>query len=116
LCLKSQIPSTKKQTSSKLQAPNSKEIPNYKHQITTIKHQVTNTNDLNYFDLFSIDENIFFNSFASCLKFWASLAFFKVIYWFVIWNFGHAQRRRLRRVLIFICNLMLVIWNLIYSI
>jgi hypothetical protein len=34
LCLKSQIPSTKKQTSSKLQAPYSKEIPNYKHQIT----------------------------------------------------------------------------------
>jgi hypothetical protein len=42
LCLKSQIPNTKKQTSSKLQAPrqkdggqaNSKEIPNYKHQIS----------------------------------------------------------------------------------
>jgi hypothetical protein len=85
LCLKSQISSTKKQTSSKLQAPrqkdggqaNSKEIPNYKIQITS-------TNDLNYFDLYSIDENIFFNSFASCIKFWASLAFFKIIYWFVI--------------------------------
>jgi hypothetical protein len=49
LCLKSQIPSTKKQTSSKLQAPNSKEIPK-----------------------------------------------------FVILNFGHAQRRRLRRVLLFV--------------
>ncbi len=34
LCLKSQNTSTKKQTSSKLQAPNSKEIPNYKHQIS----------------------------------------------------------------------------------
>jgi hypothetical protein len=31
LRLKSQIPSTKKQTSSKLQAPNSSETPNYKH-------------------------------------------------------------------------------------
>jgi hypothetical protein len=29
LCLKSQIPSTKKQTSSKLQAPNLKEIPKF---------------------------------------------------------------------------------------
>ena len=31
---------------------------------------------------------------------------------FEILNFGHAQRRRLRRVLGFICNLVLEIWNL----
>jgi len=40
LCLKSQILSTKKQTSSKLQAPNSNEIPNYKHQISN-KSQIS---------------------------------------------------------------------------
>jgi len=39
------------------------EITNLKHQITN-KSQITNTNDLNYFDLSGIDENIFFNSFA----------------------------------------------------
>jgi len=30
---------------------------------------------------------------------------------FVICFFGHAQRRRLRRVLIFICYLYFVIWD-----
>jgi hypothetical protein len=29
-------------------------------------------------------------------------------------NFGHAQRRRLRRVLVFVWYLIFVIWNLIY--
>ena len=53
------------------------EIPNLKHQIPN-KSQIPNTNNLNYFDFSSIDENIFFNSFASCIKLWASLAFFKL--------------------------------------
>jgi len=39
------------------------EIPNSKHQIPN-KSQIPNTNDLNYFDFSSIDENIFFNSFG----------------------------------------------------
>jgi len=26
-------------------------------------------------------------------------------------NFGHAQRRRLRRVLLFVCHLVFDIWN-----
>ena len=43
------------------------EIPNSKHQIPN-KSQIPNTNDLNYFDFSSIDENIFFNSFASCIQ------------------------------------------------
>jgi len=54
------------------------EIPNLKHQITN-KSQIPNANNLNYFDFFSIDENIIFSSFASCIKFRASLAFFKII-------------------------------------
>jgi hypothetical protein len=31
---------------------------------------------------------------------------------FGILNFGHAQRRRLRRVLGFVCDLEFVIWNI----
>jgi hypothetical protein len=48
------------------------------------KSQIPNTNDLNYFDFSGIEENIFFNSFSE-LK----CPFFKVIYWFAIWDFGH---------------------------
>jgi len=54
------------------------EIPNSKHQIPN-KSQIPNTNDLNYFDFSSIDENIFFNSFSEL-----ECPFFKIIYWFVI--------------------------------
>jgi hypothetical protein len=82
--MKFQIPSIKFQINSKYQAPNSKYRAKGRQE-----SQIPNTNDLNYFDFSSIDENIFFNSLASCIKFWASLAFFKTIYWFVIWNFGH---------------------------
>jgi len=62
------------------------EIPNSKHQIPN-KSQILNTNDQNYFDFSRIDENIFFNSFASCIK--LECSFFKIIYWYAIWNFGH---------------------------
>jgi hypothetical protein len=34
-----------------------------------------------------------------------------VVFLFGILNFGHAQRRRLRRVLKFICHFEFVIWN-----
>jgi len=51
-------------------------IPNHNTQIPN-NIKIPKTNDLNYFDFSSIDENIFFNSFASCIKFWASLAFLK---------------------------------------
>ena len=54
-----------------------KTTANSKHQIPN-KSQIPNTNDLNYFDFSRIDENIFFNSFASCIKSWASLAFFRL--------------------------------------
>jgi len=35
----------------------------------------------------------------------------RLFFLFGILNFGHAQRRRLRRVLLFICFLGFVIWN-----
>jgi hypothetical protein len=47
------------------------------------KSQIPNTNDLNYFDFSSIDENIFFNSFSEL-----ECPFFKIIYGFVISNSG----------------------------
>ena len=59
------------------------EISNSKHQILN-KSQIPNTNDLNYFDFSSIDENIFFNSFSEL-----ECPFFKIIYGFVIWDFSH---------------------------
>ncbi|OEU62834.1 MAG: hypothetical protein BA867_03560 [Desulfobacterales bacterium S5133MH16] len=48
--MKSQIPNSKFQINPKSQASNPKQIPN--------------TNNLNYSDFSSIDENIFFNSFG----------------------------------------------------
>jgi len=71
------------------------EISNFKHQ-TPNKFQISNAKfqtglkqPISYFGFSSIDENIFFNSLASCIRFWPSLVFFKIIHWFVVWSFGH---------------------------
>jgi hypothetical protein len=76
ISLKSQIPSTKLQINPKFQASNSKH----------------HANDLNCFDFFSIDENIFFNSSALLQDHKVSNFEFRLLYFFcylefVIWNF-----------------------------
>jgi len=55
-------------------------------KITNSKHQMTNKSQI-------------------------SNRFKTIVFLFGILNFGHAERRRLRRVLLFVCFLGFVIWN-----
>ena len=67
-----------------LQISDSK-IPNCKHQITNksqspiFNDQNNGSKDSGHFDFTIIDEKIFFNSLASCLKLRASSAFFRLL-------------------------------------
>jgi hypothetical protein len=59
-----------------------------------------------FYDFISIDENIFFSSFSELES-----PFFKIIYGFVIWNFGHWDLFVIRAAQALAPRVRFAIWN-----